>query len=52
MVMENGLVENRLVKIPKGLPSSVFRQITNYLNSKLGGKKLVTKQENYSKRNI
>ena len=36
MVMENGLVENRLVKIPKGLPSSVFRQITNYLNSKLG----------------
>ncbi|MDC3176277.1 heat-inducible transcriptional repressor HrcA [Alphaproteobacteria bacterium] len=41
MVMENGLVENRLVKIPKGLPSSVFRHITNYLNSKLGGRSLL-----------
>lgn len=40
MVTENGLVENRIIKIPKGLPSSTFTHITNYLNSKLQGRSL------------
>jgi len=40
MVTENGLVENRLIEIPKGLPNSTFTYITNYLNSKLHGRSL------------
>ena len=40
MVTENGLVENRLIRIPKGLPSSTFTYITNYLNSRLQGRSL------------
>ena len=44
MVSEKGLVENRLIKIPKGLPSSTLVEISNYLNSRLKGMSLLESQ--------
>ncbi len=45
MVSEKGLIENRLIKIPKGLPDSVLVEITNYLNSRLKGRTLLESQK-------
>ena len=45
MVSETGLIENRMIKIPKGLPGSVLIEITNYLNSKLKGRSLSESQK-------
>ena len=44
MVSETGLIENRIIKTPKGLPNSVLIEITNYLNSKLKGRTLLESQ--------
>ena len=44
MISETGLIENRLIKIPKGLPDSVLVEITNYLNSRLKGRTLLESQ--------
>lgn len=58
MVTENGLVENRLIKIPRGLPNSVLNQITKYLNSKLEGRSLLESKQiiqneiNFEKKNL
>ena len=41
LVTENGMIENRIIKIPKGLPSSLLIETTNYLNSVTKGKTLV-----------
>ena len=41
MVMQNGLVENRIMNIPLDLPESALLQASNYLNSKLTGQTLV-----------
>ncbi len=38
LVTEDGNVENRLINVPAGLPSSSLRQATNYLNARLTGK--------------
>ncbi len=40
MVSETGLIENRIIKIPKGLPNSILVEITNYLNARLKGRSL------------
>ncbi|MFP4313546.1 MAG: heat-inducible transcriptional repressor HrcA [Alphaproteobacteria bacterium] len=40
MVMENGLVENRLMEIPANVNESILQQASNYLNAKLAGKTL------------
>ncbi len=40
LVTENGMIENRIIKIPKGLPSSLLIETTNYLNSITKGKSL------------
>ncbi len=40
MVMENGLVENRLIEVPAGIPSSALVEATNYLSAKLVGRTL------------
>jgi heat-inducible transcriptional repressor len=40
MVNENGLVENRLIDIPLGVPTSSLIEATNYLNAKLVGRTL------------
>ena len=35
------MIENRIIKIPKGLPSSLLIETTNYLNSITKGKSLL-----------
>ena len=41
LVTENGMIENRIIKIPKGLPSSLLIETTNYLNSITKGRVLL-----------
>ncbi|MCF8483384.1 MAG: heat-inducible transcriptional repressor HrcA [Rhodospirillum sp.] len=40
MVTENGLVENRVLEVPQGLPTSALAEATNYLNARLSGRTL------------
>lgn len=40
MVTEDGVVENRLVEVPNGLPPSVLVEASNYLNSRLSNRTL------------
>jgi heat-inducible transcriptional repressor len=40
MVGEDGQVENRLIDIPPGLPSSALAEASNYLNARLRGRTL------------
>ena len=40
MVMENGLVENRVVSVPLGMPASALIEATNYLSRRLAGRTL------------
>ena len=41
LVTENGMIENRIIKIPKGLPGTLLIETTNYLNSITKGKSLI-----------
>jgi heat-inducible transcriptional repressor len=38
MVTAHGLVENRVIDLPLGLPTSALQQATNYLNARLSGR--------------
>jgi heat-inducible transcriptional repressor len=40
IVTENGLVENRVLDLPPGLPNTALVQATNYLNARLQGRTL------------
>ncbi len=40
MVGQNGLIENRLIETPPGLPPSVLVEAGNYLNARLAGRSL------------
>ncbi len=40
MVTEHGVVENRLVELPPGLPPSALVEASNYLNARLSGRTL------------
>ncbi|MBO6504672.1 MAG: heat-inducible transcriptional repressor HrcA [Kordiimonadaceae bacterium] len=40
LVSEDGLVENRLIEVPVGLPTSALVQATNFLNARLAGRAL------------
>jgi len=40
MVMDNGLVENRVVSVPLGMPASALTEATNYLSARLAGRTL------------
>merc|ERR1711879_187529 len=40
MVMENGVVENRVIETPPDIPPSALVQASNYLGAKLVGKTL------------
>ncbi len=40
IVGEDGLVENRVIDIPPGLPASALAEATNYLNARLRGRTL------------
>lgn len=45
MVMQNGLVENRLMEVPPDLPESAFITASNYLNAKLSGKTIASAEK-------
>lgn len=40
LVNENGLVENRVIEVPMGLPGSTLQMASNYLNARLTGRTL------------
>ena len=40
MVSEDGMVENRIIEIPHGMPPSTLTEASNYVNAKLTGKNL------------
>ncbi len=40
MVNSNGVVENRIVEVPLGLPPSTLVEATNYLNARIAGRTL------------
>ncbi|MDH3235482.1 MAG: heat-inducible transcriptional repressor HrcA [Alphaproteobacteria bacterium] len=40
MVMDNGLVENRVVSVPLGMPATALTEATNYLSARLAGRTL------------
>lgn len=40
LVSEDGAVENRILELPKGLPSSALEEAGNYLNANIRGKTL------------
>ena len=40
MVSENGMVENRVIEVPEGLPPSALIEAGNFLSAKLGGQTL------------
>ena len=48
LITESGIIENRIIKIPKGLPSSVLIEISNYLNSVIKGRTLNESKEKIS----
>ncbi|MFL2770721.1 MAG: heat-inducible transcriptional repressor HrcA [Rhodospirillaceae bacterium] len=40
MISENGVVENRVIEVPEGLPPSALIEAGNFLSAKLGGQTL------------
>lgn len=40
MVTESGVVENRLIEVPQGLPPSALTEASNFLSARLGGRTL------------
>ena len=40
LVTDSGIIENRIIEVPKGLPPSLLIETTNYLNSIIKGKLL------------
>lgn len=38
LVTEDGSVENRIIKIPEGMPASVLTEATNFLNAQIAGR--------------
>lgn len=40
LVSENGIVENRIIQTPRGLPASALVEATNYLSARLVGRTL------------
>lgn len=45
MVTEAGVVENRLIEVPPGLPLSALQEATNYLSARLAGRTLEEARE-------
>jgi len=44
MVLKNGLIENRIIDVPVGMPSSSLVEASNYLTARLAGKSLAEAQ--------
>lgn len=45
LVGEDGVVENRILQLPEGLPASALTEATNYLNGHIAGKSLAEIQD-------
>src|SRR5205085_5889767 len=45
MVTDDGMVENRVLELPVGLPPAALIEATNYLNARLGGHTLLESRE-------
>lgn len=45
LVGEDGLVENRIIQLPEGLPASALTEATNYINSRISGRSLADVRE-------
>lgn len=45
IVMENGLVENRIMDVPENVPAASLIAASNYLNNRLAGKTLIDVQK-------
>ncbi len=45
LVTDSGIIENRIIEVPKGLPPSLLIETTNYLNSIIKGKTLEESRE-------
>ncbi len=45
LVTENGVVENRIIEAPPGLPSSALIEATNYLSARLAGRTIAEADE-------
>jgi heat-inducible transcriptional repressor len=45
MVTEHGLVENRIIEVPQGLPPSALTEASNYLSAHLAGRTLEEARE-------
>ena len=41
MITDDGIIENRIISLPKGLPNSTLIETTNYLNSIIKGRTLL-----------
>lgn len=58
LITESGIIENRIIRVPKGLPSSLLVETTNYLNSIIKGrslresKKIISEEIKDDKRNV
>jgi heat-inducible transcriptional repressor len=50
MVSEDGQVENRVVPLPIGLPTSALTEAGNFLNARIRGKTLSRCAPNWNKR--
>jgi len=40
MVTDSGVIENRVIKLPEGMPQSALNEAANYLNARLSGRTL------------
>jgi heat-inducible transcriptional repressor len=40
MITEDGVIENRIIEIPVGIPAAILIQASNYLNARLAGRTL------------
>jgi heat-inducible transcriptional repressor len=49
LVGEDGVIENRIISLPPGLPASALTEATNYLNARLLGNTLEEAQANIEK---
>ena len=41
LITDDGIIENRIIYLPKGLPSSLLTETTNYLNAVIKGRTLI-----------
>ena len=48
LITDDGIIENRIIELPKGLPSSLLIETTNYLNTIIKGRTLIQSKKSIS----